>query len=117
MIQKYMGKLGSGQENKNMVEQQEYNKLEQSVQNLEAKQRFYIKNQNQMKLYCQELEAKVKELQESKNQLVVSTKKVILDLKRDNQNLMEKIKTLTLSLNNNKDNNEKAVDSHKNTRK
>ena len=100
-----------------MVEQQEYNKLEQSVQNLEAKQRFYIKNQNQMKLYCQELEAKVKELQESKNQLVVSTKKVILDLKRDNQNLMEKIKTLTLSLNNNKDNNEKAVDSHKNTRK
>lgn len=59
---------------------------------LEAKQRQYIKNQNQLKLYCEELEIKVKDLEVSKNQLVVSTKKVILDLKRDNQSLVEKLK-------------------------
>lgn len=34
MLQKYMGKLVGGDENKNVVEQEEYNKLEQCVQNL-----------------------------------------------------------------------------------
>lgn len=70
-----------------------------------------------MKLYCEELEVKVKDLEESKNQLVVSTKKVILDLKRDNQNLMEKIRTLTQPNNNNKEANDKVGDGYKNGRR
>lgn len=70
-----------------------------------------------MKLYCEEMEIKVKDLEESKNQLVVSTKKVILDLKRDNQNLMEKIRTLTQPNNNNKEANDKVGDGYKNGRR
>ena len=50
-----------------MVEEEEYQKLEISVQSLEARHRAYIKAENQMKLYCEELEGKVRELEESKN--------------------------------------------------
>ena len=55
------------------------------MQTYEAKVRAHIKNEHQLKLYCDELEVKNKELEESKHDLVMSTKKTILELKRDNQ--------------------------------
>lgn len=88
LTQKIYSRMVVGDETKNMIEEEEYVKLEQAVQALEARQRAYIKSENQLKLYCEELEIKAKELEESKNELVVSTKKIILDLKRDNQGLV-----------------------------
>lgn len=46
---------------------EEYKKLELSLQILEGKERSYIQRENQMKLYCQELEDKVNELQTAKH--------------------------------------------------
>ena len=53
-----------------------------------------------MKLYCEELETKIKDIEEAKHQVVISTKKTILELKRDNQQLIEKLKKLADSSDN-----------------
>ena len=56
------------------IDEAEYIKLEETLQKYEASVRCHIKNEQQFKLYCEELEVKIKDLETSKHELVLSTK-------------------------------------------
>ncbi|CAD8150451.1 unnamed protein product [Paramecium octaurelia] len=69
--------------------EEEYEKLEQTVIKYEGEIRNHIRLEQQLKLYAESIQAKLDESESTRNELLETTKKVMNNLKRENQNYYE----------------------------
>ncbi|CAD8161182.1 unnamed protein product [Paramecium pentaurelia] len=69
--------------------EEEYEKLEQTVIKYEGEIRNHIRLEQQLKLYAESIQNKLDESEATRNELLETTKKVMNNLKRENQKYFE----------------------------
>ncbi|KAM3132744.1 hypothetical protein pb186bvf_015172 [Paramecium bursaria] len=72
----------------------EYEKLEQIIQKHEAEIRTHIRLEQQLKLYAESVQSKLDESEQTRMDLLETTKSMINNIKRENQKMNETIKIL-----------------------
>ncbi|CAK93044.1 unnamed protein product (macronuclear) [Paramecium tetraurelia] len=103
---------------KSLRSDEEYEKLEQTLIKYESEIRNHIRIEQQLKLYAESIQSKLDESESSRAELLETTKKLISNLKRENQSYHEtqqklniEIASLKQVINNlEKDNRKKSLD-------
>ncbi|CAD8148370.1 unnamed protein product [Paramecium octaurelia] len=103
---------------KSLRSDEEYEKLEQTLIKYESEIRNHIRIEQQLKLYAESIQNKLDESESSRTELLETTKKLISNLKRENQTYHESQQKLNIEIaslkqvinNLEKDNRRKSLD-------
>ncbi|CAD8168343.1 unnamed protein product [Paramecium pentaurelia] len=88
-VQKLEKNLDPNSSFKSIRTEDEYEKLEQTVIKYEGEIRNHIRLEQQLKLYSESIQTKLDESEATRNELLETTKKVMNNLKRENQKYYE----------------------------
>ncbi|CAD8160630.1 unnamed protein product [Paramecium octaurelia] len=88
-VQKLEKNLDPNSSFKSLRTEDEYEKLEQTLIKYEGEIRNHIRLEQQLKLYTESIQTKLDESEATRNELLETTKKVMNNLKRENQKYYE----------------------------